>query len=302
MASSTETTETEPLINSNPVLQSYYASLESRIGYRLVLGGTRHFGYWENDTYFPFPLGRGLRAMEDKMAEVLNLPNGSTVLDAGCGNGHVAKHLASKHGLRIEAFDVVQRHVERARKTIKKAGLENQVTVNRRDYHHLESLASESFDGIYTMETLVHATDPETVLGGFFRLLKPGGHLANFEYDHEFIGDSPEVMADNMRKINEYAAMPTNDRSHPGVFKQLMEEAGFVDVEVRDFSENIRPLCRLFFLLGIIPYIVIKAFGFERYFINTVAGVETYRGKGRWRYIAISATKPGDTIESPKSR
>lgn len=35
-----------PLINDNPKLQSYYQSLESRVGYRLVLGGTRHFGYW----------------------------------------------------------------------------------------------------------------------------------------------------------------------------------------------------------------------------------------------------------------
>lgn len=32
-----------PLIENKP-LQRYYASLESRIGYRLVLGGTRHFG------------------------------------------------------------------------------------------------------------------------------------------------------------------------------------------------------------------------------------------------------------------
>lgn len=38
--------EARPLINENPELQSYYQSLESRVGYRLVLGGTRHFGYW----------------------------------------------------------------------------------------------------------------------------------------------------------------------------------------------------------------------------------------------------------------
>ncbi|KAK1964109.1 S-adenosyl-L-methionine-dependent methyltransferase [Colletotrichum sublineola] len=302
MASSTTATETEPLINPNPNLQSYYASLESRIGYRLVLGGTRHFGYWDRDTYWPFPVGRGLRHMEDKLAEVLDLPKGSTVLDAGCGNGHVARHLASKHGLKIEAFDVVERHVQRARKSIKDAGLEASVKVNRRDYHHLESLADQSFDGIYTMETLVHATDPESVLAGFYRLLKPGGHVAHFEYDHEFDDGSPSDMVDNMHKINEWAAMPTNDRSNPGVFKQLLEEAGFVDVQVRDFSENIRPLCRLFYLLGIIPYLFIKFFGLEKYFINTVAGVETYRGKGRWRYVAISARKPGGPIEAPKSR
>lgn len=36
-----------PLINSNPQLQSPYRSLESRIGYRLLLGGTRHLGFYE---------------------------------------------------------------------------------------------------------------------------------------------------------------------------------------------------------------------------------------------------------------
>lgn len=42
----TESKETTALIKENAPLQSYYHKLESRIGYRLVLGGTRHFGYW----------------------------------------------------------------------------------------------------------------------------------------------------------------------------------------------------------------------------------------------------------------
>ena len=55
--------EHEPLIGDNPKLQSYYLSLESRVGYRLLLGGTRHFGFYERDTYWPFPFSRGLRFM-----------------------------------------------------------------------------------------------------------------------------------------------------------------------------------------------------------------------------------------------
>ncbi|KAK3938541.1 hypothetical protein QBC46DRAFT_440130, partial [Diplogelasinospora grovesii] len=31
-----------PIINPKPTLQSYFQSFESRIGYRLVLGGTRY--------------------------------------------------------------------------------------------------------------------------------------------------------------------------------------------------------------------------------------------------------------------
>lgn len=299
----TEPGDTTPLINSNPQLQSYYYSLESRIGYRLLLGGTRHFGYWEHDTYWPFPFTKGLRNMEDKLAEALALPAGSQVLDAGCGVGHVALRMAKSHGLRVEGIDIVDHHVTKARRNVARASLpESTIRVRKMDYHHLETFDSESLDGAYTMETFVHATEPKAVLDGFHRILKPGGRLVLFEYDHKTLEESPKDMAASMIKINEYSAMPTNAISQPGVFKQMLEESGFEDVVVRDYSENIRPMTRMFFLLAIIPYIIVRFLGLERYFINTIAGVETYRGQGYWRYVAISATKPGGPIEAPKAK
>ncbi|KAM6512980.1 hypothetical protein FSOLCH5_010675 [Fusarium solani] len=296
-------TESDPLINDNSKLQTYYASLESRIGYKIFLGGTRHFGYYEKDTYCPFPIGRALRRMEDKLAELLNLPSGATVLDAGCGVGHVALHLAKKYKHRIQGIDVVDRHIAKAKRNFARSGLpEGQVSARRMDYHHLETIDDQSFDGVYTMETFVHATDPKAVVAGFFRILRPGGRLALFEYDHEFVSDSPEDLADSMKKINDYAAMPTNDLSHPGVFKEMLEEAGFTDVVVHDYSERIKPMTRLFYLVAYIPWLIITFLHLEKHFINTVAGVESYRGHGRWRYVAISATKPGGPIEAPKTR
>ncbi|KAL4746065.1 hypothetical protein BDW72DRAFT_185701 [Aspergillus terricola var. indicus] len=293
----------EPLINNNPQIQTYYHSLESRIGYRLLLNGTRHFGFYENDTWWPFPLSKALRAMEDKLATSLNLPPGSYVLDAGCGVGHVAIHLASKHGLRIEGIDIVEHHLLKARRNIFRSGLpKSQIAVQRMDYHHLENFEAETFDGIYTMETFVHATDPEAVLAGFSRILKPGGHLSLFEYDHELDETSPEVMAQSMRKINEFAAMPTNSLSHPGVFQRMLEDAGFTNVTVQDYSDNIKPMTRLFYLIAYIPYVIVTFLGLERYFINTVAGVQSYRGRKHWRYLAISATKPGEPVEAAKDR
>ncbi|KAH9895396.1 S-adenosyl-L-methionine-dependent methyltransferase [Xylariomycetidae sp. FL2044] len=299
----TSSADTEPKINPNPQLQSYYFSLESRIGYRFVLGGTRHFGYWDHDTYWPFPLSKGLRAMEDKLADALALPPGSRVLDAGCGVGHVALHMAQKRGLRVECIDVVDHHVVKARRNVERAGLPSgTIRVRKMDYHHLESFEDQSLDGLYTMETFVHATEPEAVLRGFYRILRPGGHIAMFEYDHNLLEDSPQNLAVSMQKVNKYAAMPTNARSHPGAFKQMLEDAGFEDVVVRDYSYNILPLTRVFFLLGIVPYLFIRLLGLERYFINVVAGVDMHRGYGHWGYVAISARKPGDSIESSKSK
>lgn len=74
-----------PTINNNKPLQDYYHSLESRIGYRLVLGGTRHFGYYEPGTKWPFPVSKALRAMEDHLISNLDLETGSKIMDAGCG-------------------------------------------------------------------------------------------------------------------------------------------------------------------------------------------------------------------------
>ena len=75
-------------------IQSYYDTWESRIGYKLLLGGTRHFGYYDPGTLWPFPLTPALRRMEDYLYASLDLPEGAKVLDAGCGVGHVALHLA----------------------------------------------------------------------------------------------------------------------------------------------------------------------------------------------------------------
>ncbi|KAK0622067.1 S-adenosyl-L-methionine-dependent methyltransferase [Bombardia bombarda] len=293
---------TRPIIDDNRMLESYYMSLESRIGYKLLLGGTRHFGYYKPGTYWPFPIGRALRAMEAKLFDDLNLPEGSQVIDAGCGVGHVAIYMA-RRGLRVTAFDFVENHVKWARQNIAAARLPpKQVTVQRMDYHHLESIPDESHDGVYTCETFVHANDPEAVLAGFYRILRPGSRVAMHEYDNELEAPKEVPRAfEDMATVNYYAAMPTNARSHPGFYKQILEDAGFEDVVVQDLSANIRPMLRLFFVFAFIPYFFIKLFHLEWLFPNTVAGAQGYLYQKHWRYLAISATKPGPPIERAKT-
>jgi sterol 24-C-methyltransferase len=281
----------EPLINPNRTLQSYYASLESRIGYRLVLGGTRHFGYYSEDSYWPFPIGGALRAMEDHLFDSLGLEKGDKVLDAGCGEGHVAIHLAERE-LQVEAIDVVDRHIVKARRNVKAEGLETSVAVRKMDYHHLDGFAAETFDGAYTMETFVHATEPEAALGEFYRVLKPGGSIAMYEYDHATVSSAPGYLQESWSQINKYAAMPANERFDIGVLQHMLEEAGFEDVLVADLITNITPMLRLFFILAYIPFLLVKLLHIEAWFVNTIAAVESYRGRKYWRYVAVTARKP----------
>jgi sterol 24-C-methyltransferase len=165
----------------------------------------------------------------------------------------------------------------KARRNIARFGLPE---MRKIDYHHLGGLDEEFFDGVYTMETYVHATDPKVVLANFYRLLRPGGHLSLFEYDHELQDGKHEDLTQLMRLMKDWAGMPTNALSQPGVFQSMLEEAGFTEVVLRDYSQNIKPMTRLFFLIVYIPYLVISFLHLERYFVNTVAGVNSYQGHG----------------------
>ncbi|KAJ8103606.1 S-adenosyl-L-methionine-dependent methyltransferase [Lipomyces tetrasporus] len=292
----TPSPDQEPVINANPSLQDYYASLESRLGYRLVLGGTRHFGYYNTDTYWPFPIDRALRAMEDHLFDSLGLETGANVLDAGCGDGHVAMHLAGR-GLRVQGIDVVDRHVRKAQRNISARGLQDAVAVRKMDYHHLDGLADESFDGVYTMETFVHATDPEAAATEFFRVLKPGGSIALFEYDHA--DTASHKLKLSLATINKYAAMPGYDRFGPGILQRILEAAGFQDVVVTDLTVNVTPMLRLFCVMAYLPYLLIRLLGLQPWFVNTVAGVQGYRARKTCRYVAVSGRKPAAPQRRP---
>lgn len=280
-----------PLITPNSSLQTYYGSLESRIGYRLLLGGTRHFGYYDVATYWPFPIGKALRAMEDHLLDSLQLGAGAEVLDAGCGVGHVAIHLA-RRGLRVQGIDVVDHHLQKARRNVKRQRLDGVISLRKMDYHHLGGFADQCLDGVYTMETFVHATDPEAALAEFFRVLKPGGTIALYEYDHVKLDTAPKELKDTMDQVNRYAAMPAHALFDEGVLPRMLEDAGFIGVKVDDLTPNIKPMLRLFFVLACLPYLLIRLFGLQAWFVNTVAAANGLGRDGSWRYIAVTARKP----------
>lgn len=289
--------EKEQWTSHNTRLQRYYAAWESRIGYKLVLGGTRHFGYYKPGTRWPLPVGAALRRMEIHLYNMLELPADSEVLDAGCGNCHVALTFARK-GLRIQGIDIVENHVRWARQDIKAQGMEDKISARVADYHQLDWIPDASLDGVYTMETFVHANDPIQVLREYFRVLKPGGSLAMHEYwhldDDELPPGTPKDLSQSIKRVDRVAALPTNTRLRKGVLRQMLKDQGFTNVEEEDLSENIGPFLLFAYVLGYIPYLIFCFFGLQAWFINTEAGVQGYRGLKRhlWGYSAVKAKKP----------
>lgn len=282
-----------PIIDHNPVLVSYYESFASRLGWNVISGNTRHSAYWDADTNWPFPLSAALRRMEHRLFTRLNLPAGSRVLDAGCGDGQIALYIAAR-GLRVVGIDLVPRHLENSWRNIRRSGLPpGRVEVQYADYHHLEHIPDASFDGVYAMETLMHASDPAAALAGFYRVLRPGGRLVLHESEHP---EGMRPMQDERAAANERACMPANVMAAPGFYRRLVEGAGFAAVEQEDLTAHIRPLMRLVYYVALVPYYIVRLLCLERYFVNGVASVRAYR-EAPWTYLSIGATKPSGEVE-----
>ena len=279
--------DTQKLLDSCAQLQNCYRFLESTTGYRLILGGTRHFGYYVHGARWPFPLNRALRAMEKNLGQALDLKPGSHVLDAGCGVSHVGVYLATNFGFKILGIDIVDEYLEISRRNIKNARLpEDQMSVQKIDMNNLDALEPATFDGVFTMESLSQVSDPQRVMHEFSRILRPGGKIALFEFDH-VICKNPDSILNSDGKSEEVKTL-----AQPGVLPLMLREAGFTNVMVRDYSINILPMMLLFYQLAFGFFLVVRWLGLERFFVGFVAGFGAWCDRECWRYVCVTASKP----------
>ena len=102
--------------------------------------------------------------------------SGRTVLDAGCGMGRHARHVATFARLVIAA-DFSRAIGQAARNT---AEFTN-VTCIQADVLALP-LVDHAFDFVYSLGVLHHLADTERALGGLVSKLKPGGRLRVYLY------------------------------------------------------------------------------------------------------------------------
>jgi ubiquinone/menaquinone biosynthesis C-methylase UbiE len=268
----------------------YYNTHESKHGYLLFLKGTKHFGYY-NPGDKPWQFHKALRQMEERLAEEMALPANSKVLDAGCGMGDVASYLATKRRWRIEGVDILDFNIEEARSRIHRRRLEKRVHVQEMNYADL-SFKRDTFDGIYTMETFVHAADPKRVLKEFYRALKPGGKIVMFEYSRDPDNKMSTRAAKKYREINELAAMPSFQQFNHGVQEALMREAGFENVRAQDITLNMLPMVKTFAYIAHVPYKLLSLVGIQRRFVNMMSAVELWRYRRHFRYNIYTANKP----------
>ena len=276
------------VMHKNPVI-SYYHTFESKLGYRL-LGGVKHFGYYPVDQE-NIPTLQAQELMDEQLAQTLALPEESQVLDAGCGEGGVAFYLVKHHSLNVTGVDLLDFNIAKAKRGAKRQGLTSKVSFLEADYSNTR-LPDSSFDGIYTMETLVHSPNYRKTLSEFYRLLKPGGKLVHFEYS--MAPNMPVEAKQAVTRVNRLAAMPAFNEFTYGTLENALETSGFESVHSWDITERMLPLLRKFERKARLPYRIATWLQLQDHFVNAMSAVVLTKHINLWRYNIISATKPSD--------
>lgn len=110
-------------------------------------------------------------------------PDGSRVLEAGCGVGAQTVALAhNSPGAHISSFDLSESSVVAAQKRVEEAGLKN-VVIQQADIFK-PPFENGQFDHIFLCFVLEHLSKPLEALVSLKKLLKVGGTITAIEGDH----------------------------------------------------------------------------------------------------------------------
>lgn len=167
---------------------------------------------------------------ESFLAGLRALPEGSRLVDVGCGTGVLTRLIAGLPGIgEVVGVDVAPSLLARARELA--AELPN-VTFVEGDARSLPIEDSFS-DGVVFDSTLSHVSGTELVVAEAVRVLRPGGTLAVFDGDYATTTvalsdhDPLQACVDAMMRAS------VTERRVMRRLPALVAEAGFADIETR---------------------------------------------------------------------
>ena len=133
-------------------------------------GESLHFAPLSPDESVEDSKVRHQRLMIDK----LELSEGMTVVDVGCGIGGPMRRVVSEAGVRVVGVNINEIQMDRARSLNSAAGLDDMVDYLVCSFMDMSAVADGTFDRGYAIESTCHAPDKAGAFAEIYRVLKPG--------------------------------------------------------------------------------------------------------------------------------
>jgi len=108
------------------------------------------------------------------MISKLELREGMTVVDVGCGIGGPMRRVVREAGVRVVGVNNSELQLAKARSLNAAAGLDHMVDYLACSFMHMGAVADGTYDGAYAIESTCHAPDKTGAFVEIHRVLKPG--------------------------------------------------------------------------------------------------------------------------------
>ena len=171
------------------------------------------------------------------LAEQLDMRSGMEVLDVGCGVGGPMANLARRTGANFVGINLNAYQIDRAKHHTR--DLQSQCRFIHGDYMDIPE-ADNQFDAAINIESIAHAPDKTAVFREIFRVLRPGGGFAGYEWCLTDAYD-PENAEHQRNKQHILKGNGLPDIAHTSDIRSALSAAGFEVLEARDLSGDSDP-------------------------------------------------------------
>ena len=178
-------------------------------------------------------LARALERMIELVVAPVGIEERHHVVDAGCGVGGTAIHLAKTRGCKVTGVNLSRLHLEMAENKAAATGMEDLVNFSYADCSRSLPFADHSVDVVVNIESARHYSDRGRFLREVCRILKPGGKIVASDW-----------MARNNLRPNQYdkfiqplcAAWAMHNLESQSTYTRLLHKNGLEVLEFEGFD------------------------------------------------------------------
>lgn len=164
---------------------------------------------------------------EQDMAKTMEVGEGDTLLELGCGRGRISNHMSRLTGANVVGVNIEADQIANAKQYAKTTGLSHKLDFHLASYNDPLPFKNQSFDGFYHVQALTYATDLDALFAELFRVLKPGAKVSFLDWFMlDAFDDSNAVHQDLLVKTKAIIGAVYTPR--PSEYIEKLEKAGFV--------------------------------------------------------------------------